>query len=66
MYPNLICSLNAPIVFKIQQNGAKYIKFFVLDSEENILATLEKQARNFQASFDVAYILQNSIIDIQQ
>lgn len=66
MYSNLICSLNAPIVFNIQQNGAKYIKFFVLDSEENILATLEKQARNSQASFDVAYILQNSIKEKQQ
>lgn len=61
MYPNLFCSLNAPIIFKIQQNGAKYIKLFVLDSKENIIATLEKQARNSEASFDVAYILQNSI-----
>lgn len=61
MYPNLFCSLNAPIVFNIKQDGANYIKFFVLDSKENIIATLEKQARNFEASFDVAYILQKSI-----
>lgn len=66
MYSNLICSLNAPIVFTIQQNGAKYIKFFVLDHKENILATLEKQARNFEASFDVSYILQNSIKEKQE
>ncbi len=65
MYPNLICSLNAPIVFNIKENGANYIKFFVLDSKENIIATLEKQARNSEASFDVAYILQKSIKEKQ-
>lgn len=65
MYPNLIVSLHSPIVFNIKQTGAKYIKFFVFDSEERLLATLEKQARNFEASFDVSYILQNSMKDVQ-